>query len=151
MKYLNLLLLFAVVNLTWWLASRPSDLSTEQHEKLQAVVQQYLGAYLRESNPKASEIVQPQVFTRVIEAGRKMQTQFKFSFYEEDENGSRQKITREGVFDLTSEDGNDWTAKMSRIADSKMEFDDPLAIPKAKPGELEKDKYDHESPDHHAE
>ncbi|MBY0316690.1 MAG: hypothetical protein K2Q26_14290 [Bdellovibrionales bacterium] len=137
MKYLNLLILFAIVNLTWWLASRPSDLSTEQHEKLQAVIQEYLGAYLKESNPKASEVLQPQVITRVIEAGRKMQTQFKFSFYEEDENGSRQKVTREGMFLLTSEDGNDWTAKMERISDSHLEFDDPMAILRAKPGELD--------------
>ncbi len=148
MKYLNLLLLFAVVNLTWWLASRPADLSTEQHEKLQSVIQQYLGAYLRESNPKASEMVQPQVITRVVEAGRKMQTQFKFSFYEEDENGSRQKVTREGVFLLTSEDGNDWTAKMERIADSHMEFDDPLKILRPKAGELDKEALETPSQEH---
>lgn len=136
MKYINLAILIAIINLTWWLTRKPTDLDNEQHAKLQAVIQEYLGAYLRENNPKASEIVQPQVVTRVVDPGKKMQTQFQFSYYEEDENGSRNKVTRQGLFVLTSDNGNDWTAKMARIADSQVEFNDPLAVPRAKAGEL---------------
>jgi hypothetical protein len=92
------------------------------------VFKEYLGVYLKETNPTASDIQDAQVTTRVLEPGKKMQAQFKFFYTIPGDHGSMNKIAREGFFVLTSENGNDWIAKMERINDSFVEFSEALEI-----------------------
>jgi predicted RecA/RadA family phage recombinase len=92
------------------------------------VLKEYLAVYLKETQPTASDIQDAQIFTRVIERGRRMQAQFKFFYTIKDESGDSNKIAREGVFLLDSENGNDWTAKMAKISDTYLEFSDALQI-----------------------
>lgn len=128
MKYLSLAMVAAIIALSWFLIKTPNDLSAEQHARLQEVIKEYLASYLKETNPAASDMQDAQVFTRVIEPGQKMQAQFKFFYTVPTEDGSTNKIAREGLFVLTSENGNDWTAKMERINDSYVEFSEALQI-----------------------
>ena len=118
MKYLSLAMVAIILGLSWFLIKAPNDLTAEQHARLQEVIKEYLAVYLKDTNPNASEIEDTQVFTRVIEPGKKMQAQFKFFYTIPGENDSVNKVAREGLFLLTSENGNDWTAKMERINDS---------------------------------
>jgi hypothetical protein len=128
MKYLSLAMLAVIVTLSWFLIKSPADLTAEQHARLQEVLKEYLASYLKETSPTASEIQDAQVVTRVIERGKKMHAQFKFFYTVSSENGSANKIAREGLFLLTSENGNDWTAKMEKISDTYVEFSDALQI-----------------------
>jgi hypothetical protein len=128
MKYVSLLMVAIIVGLSWFLMRPSDDLSPDQHAKLQQVITEYLAVYLKESNPAASEIQDPQVTTRVVESGKKMHAQFKLAYTVPGENGATNKIAREGLFVLTSENGKDWTAKMERIDDSFVEFADSDAI-----------------------
>jgi hypothetical protein len=128
MKYLSLAMVAVLIVLSWFLIKTPADLTAEQHARLQEVLKEYLAVYLKENNPTASEIQDPQIFTRVIERGKKMQAQFKFFYTIANEEGDTNKIAREGLFLLTSENGNDWTAKMEKISDTYVEFSDALQI-----------------------
>jgi len=128
MKYLSLVLVAVIIALSWFLIKTPNDLNSEQQARLQEVIKDYLAAYLKDTNPNASAIQDAHVFTRVIEPGKKMQAQFKFFYTIQDEHGSANKIAREGLFVLTSEDGNNWVAKMERINDSYVEFSESLEI-----------------------
>ena len=133
MKYLSLAMLAVIVTLSWFLIKSPADLTAEQHARLQEVLKEYLASYLKETSPTASAIEDAQVVTRVIERGKKMQAQFKFFYSIAGENGSSNKIAREGLFLLTSENGNDWTAKMEKINDTYVEFSDALQISLSSP------------------
>ena len=133
MKYLSLAMLAVIVTLSWFLIKSPADLTAEQHARLQEVLKEYLATYLKETSPTASEIEDAQVVTRVLERGKKMQAQFKFFYTIASENGSSNKIAREGLFLLTSENGNDWTAKMEKINDTYVEFSDALQISLSSP------------------
>ncbi len=133
MKYLSLAMLAVLVTLSWFLIKSPADLTAEQHARLQEVLKEYLATYLKETSPGASEIQEPQVITRVIDRGKKMQAQFKFFYTVASESGSSNKIAREGLFLLTSENGNDWTAKMEKISDTYVEFSDALQISLSNP------------------
>ena len=128
MKYLSLAMVAVILVLSWFMIKSPADLTAEQHAKLQEVLKEYLAVYLKETNPTASDIQDSQVSTRVIERGKKMQAQFKFFYLIKDDTGGSNKIAREGVFSLTSENGNDWNAKMERISDTYLEFSDALQI-----------------------
>jgi hypothetical protein len=128
MKYLSLAMLAVIITLSWFLIKSPADLTAEQHARLQEVLKEYLSNYLKETTPGASEIQDAQVVTRVIERGKKMQAQFKFFYTINSDSGSANKIAREGLFLLTSENGNDWTAKMEKISDTYVEFSDALQI-----------------------
>lgn len=133
MKYLSLAMMAVIVILSWFLIKSPQDLSAEQHSKLQEVLKEYLAVYLKETSPTASNIQDAQVITRVIERGKKMHAQFKFFYTISSDNGSQNKIAREGMFLLTSENGNDWTAKMEKISDTYVEFSDALQISLSNP------------------
>ncbi len=137
MKYLSLAMLAVIVTLSWFLIKSPADLTAEQHARLQEVLKEYLASYLKETSPTASTIEDAQVVTRVIERGKKMQAQFKFFYTIAGENGSSNKIAREGLFLLTSENGNDWTAKMEKINDTYVEFSDALQISLSSPAPAE--------------
>jgi hypothetical protein len=137
MKYLSLAMLAVLVTLSWFLIKSPADLTADQHARLQEVLKQYLAAYLKETSPTASEIEDTQVITRVIERGKKMQAQFKFFYTVASENGSSNKIAREGLFLLTSENGDEWTAKMEKISDTYVEFSDALQISLSNPAPAE--------------
>jgi hypothetical protein len=139
MKYLSLAMLAVIVTLSWFLIKSPADLSSEQHARLQEVLKEYLASYLKETSPTASPIEDAQVVTRVIERGKKMQAQFKFFYSIAGENGSSNKIAREGLFLLTSENGNDWTAKMEKINDTYVEFSDALQISLSNPAPAEEE------------
>ena len=128
MKYLSLAMVAVIIALSWFLIKTPNDLTAEQHARLQEVIKEYLAVYLKETNPTASEIQDAKVYTRVIEPGKKMQAQFKFFYTIPGEHNSSNKIAREGIFMLTSENGNDWIAKMERINDSFVEFSEALEI-----------------------
>lgn len=128
MKYLSLAMVVVILVLSWFLIKSPADMTAEQHAKLQEVLKEYLAVYLKETNPTASDIQESQIFTRVIERGKKMQAQFKFFYTIKDDTGGANKIAREGIFSLTSENGSDWTAKMERISDTYLEFSDALQI-----------------------
>ncbi len=128
MKYLSLTMVAVIIALSWFLIKTPDDLNAEQHARLQEVIKEYLAVYLKETNPTASGIQDAQVYTRVIEPGKKMQAQFKFFYNIPSESGSTNRIAREGLFLITSDDGNNWTAKMERINDSFVEFSDALEI-----------------------
>jgi len=128
MKYLSLAMVAIIIGLSWFLIKTPNDLTAEQHARLQEVIKEYLAVYLKETNPAASEVQDSQVFTRVIEPGKKMQAQFKFFYTVPGDNNAQTKIAREGLFSLTSENGNDWVAKMERINDSYVEFSEALQI-----------------------
>jgi hypothetical protein len=133
MKYLSLAMVAVLIVLSWFLIKAPADLTAEQHARLQEVLKEYLAAYLKETSPTASEIQDAQVITRVIERGKKMNAQFKFFYTIASDTGSPSKIAREGLFLLTSENGNDWTAKMDRISDTYVEFSDALQISLSSP------------------
>jgi hypothetical protein len=139
MKYLSLAMLAVIVTLSWFLIKSPADLTAEQHARLQEVLKEYLASYLKETSPTASNIEDAQVVTRVIERGKKMQAQFKFFYSIAGENGSSNKIAREGLFLLTSENGNDWTAKMEKINDTYVEFSDALQISLSNPAPAEEE------------
>lgn len=129
MKYLSLLMIAVIVALSWILMKTTSnDLSAEQHAKLQSVIKDYLTVYLKETNPLASDIEEPQVKTRVLEPGKRMRADFKFFYSVPGEDNSINHIAREGHFLITSEDGNDWVAKMEKINDSYVEFSEALEI-----------------------
>lgn len=128
MKYLSLAMIAVIIGLSWFMIRAPNDLSAEQHARLQDVIKEYLAVYLKESNPAASDIQETKVTTRVIEQGKKMHAQFKFFYNIAGENGAVTRIAREGFFVLTSENGNDWTAKMERINDTYVEFSEALQI-----------------------
>lgn len=128
MKYLSLAMMGVIIILSWFMIKTPSDLSAEQHARLQEVLKQYLAAYLKETSPTASDIQDPQVITRVIESGKKMHAQFKFFYTIDSDSGTPSKVAREGLFILTSENGNDWTAKMEKISDTYVEFSEALQI-----------------------
>jgi hypothetical protein len=128
MKYVSLLMVAVIVGLSWFLMRPSDDLSADQHARLQQVMTEYLAVYLKESNPAASDIQDPQITTRIVESGRKMHASFKLSYTVPGDNGTTNKIAREGLFVLTSENGNDWTAKMERIDDSMVEFADNDAL-----------------------
>ena len=87
-----------------------------------------LPVYLKENNPAATDIEKPQLTTRILEAGRRMQANFKLTYTVPADNTSTNKISREGYFILTSENGQDWTAKMERIDDSFVQFSDADAL-----------------------
>ena len=57
-----------------------------------------------------------------------MQAQFKFSYSVPGEDNSVNRIAREGHFIITSENGDDWVAKMEKINDSYVEFSEALQI-----------------------
>ena len=76
----------------------------------------------------ASDIRRPQVKTRVLEPGRRMQAEFKFFYSVPGEDNSVNRIAREGHFMITSENGDDWIAKMEKINDSYVEFSEALQI-----------------------
>lgn len=128
MKYLSLAMVAIIIGLSWFLIKTPNDLTAEQHARLQEVIKEYLAVYLKETNPNASDIQDTQVFTRVVEPGKKMQAQFKFFYTIAGEHDSQNKIAREGFFTLTSDNGNDWIAKMEKINDSYVEFSEALEI-----------------------
>lgn len=129
MKYLSLLMVAVIVALSWILMKTTSnDLSAEQHAKLQSVIKEYLAVYLKETNPLASDIEEPQVKTRVLEPGKRMQAEFKFFYSVPGEDNSVNRIAREGHFLITSENGSDWVAKMEKINDSYVEFSEALQI-----------------------
>jgi hypothetical protein len=137
MKYLSLAMVAVIIGLSWYLIKTPNDLTAEQHARLQEVIKQYLSVYLKETNPIASDIQDAQVITRVVEPGKKMQAQFKFFYNVPGDHGTTNKIAREGLFILTSENGNDWTAKMERINDSFVEFSEALQITLGAPSAAE--------------
>lgn len=122
MKYLSLIMVAIIVALSWFLI-RPTDgLSGEQYNKLQQVMTEYLVIYLKENNPAATDIQEPEVTTRILEAGRRMQANFKLTYNVPSDNNTVNKISRNGYFILTSENGQDWSAKMERIDDSFVQF-----------------------------
>lgn len=133
MKYLSLAMVAVIIVLSWFLIKTPNDLTAEQHARLQEVLKEYLAVYLKETSPTASEIQDPQIITRVIERGKKMNAQFKFFYSIASETGAPSKVAREGLFLLTSENGNDWTAKMEKISDTYVEFSDALQISLSEP------------------
>jgi hypothetical protein len=129
MKYLSLLMVAVIVALSWILMKTTSnDLSAEQYTKLQSVIQEYLAVYLKETNPLASDIEEPHVKIRLIEPAKRMQAEFKFFYTVPGDDGSINRIAREGYFTITSENGNDWVAKMEKINDSYVEFSEALQI-----------------------
>jgi len=124
MKYVSLILVALIVGLSWFLIRPSDDLSAEQHARLQQVISEYLIVYLKETNPAATDVQDPQITTQIVESGKKMQARFKLSYSVPGEHNAVNKIAREGLFVLTSENGQDWSAKMERINDSYVEFSD---------------------------
>ena len=129
MKYLSLAMIAVLVALSWILMKKTSEgLSAEQQTRLEAVLKEYLAVYLKETNPNASEIENPEIKLHIKEAGRRMEARFKFFYNLPGEDGSINRIAREGHFGMTSEDGNNWVAKMEKINDSYVEFSEALEI-----------------------
>lgn len=137
MKYLSVIALAVLIGLSWWLYVKKQGLSSAQQTRLQVVLQEYLGAYLAETAPNATEIQDPQVLIKVIEPGKKMQADFTFHYFETTEDGGQNKVERQGSFSLTSDNGNDWIARIEKINESEIEFAEPFAIPREKLTEAE--------------
>lgn len=129
MKYLSLVMIAVIVGLSWVLMRTTSEgLTTEQQVRLEAVLKEYLAVYLKETNPLASEIETPEIKLHIQEAGKRMEARFKFFYSVPGEDGSANRIAREGTFGITSENGNDWVAKMEKINDTYVEFSEALQI-----------------------
>jgi hypothetical protein len=129
MKYLSLVMVAVIVGLSWILMKTTSEgLSAEQQVRLESVLKEYLAVYLKETNPLASEIESPEIKLHVQEAGKRMEARFKFFYTVPGEDGSSNRIAREGNFGITSENGNDWVAKMEKISDTYVEFSEALQI-----------------------
>lgn len=129
MKYLSLAMIAVIVALSWILMKTTSEgLSSEQQVRLESVLKEYLAVYLKETNPSASEIESPEIKLHTKEAGKRMEARFKFFYSVPGEDGSTNRIAREGYFGITSEDGNNWIAKMEKINDSYVEFSEALQI-----------------------
>lgn len=129
MKYLSLVMIAVIIALSWILMKTTSQgLTTEQQTRLEAVLKEYLAVYLKETNPNASDIENPEIKLHIKEAGKRMEARFKFFYSLPGDDGSTNRIAREGHFALTSEDGNNWVAKMEKINDSYVEFSEALQI-----------------------
>lgn len=122
MKYVSLVMVAIIVALSWFLIRPSDDLTAEQHANLQHILSEYLNTYLKETNPAATEVEPPQIVTQIVESGKKMNARFKLVYSIPSEHNAVTKIAREGYFVLTSENGQDWTAKMEKINDSYVEF-----------------------------
>ncbi len=137
MKYLSLFMVAIIVALSWILMRTSSEgLSAEQQVRLESVLKEYLAVYLKDTNPSASQIENPEIKLHVQEAGKRMEARFKFFYSIPGEDGSANRIAREGTFGITSENGNDWVAKMEKISDTYVEFSEALQISLPPDGKL---------------
>ena len=128
MKYLSLLAVIIFISFTWWVSKKTQDLSVQQINKMNKMIEQYMTQAVQSNQPDVSEIDFSQFNTEVIEKGHKMRAHFKFSYMEPDSEGNMRKVYRKGSFIMTSEDGDKWTAQIEQAGDVQVEFMKPFTI-----------------------
>ncbi|MCJ8275602.1 MAG: hypothetical protein HRT44_10150 [Bdellovibrionales bacterium] len=128
MKYLSLVAVIIFISFTWWVSQKTQDLSIQQINKMNNLIEQYMTQAVQTNQPDASEIDFSSIQTQVIEKGRKMRANFKFSYMEPNEQGEMQKVYRKGSFLIVSEDGDKWTAQIEKAEDVQVEFMQPFTI-----------------------
>lgn len=144
MKYLSLIIVLAFLIFTWKISNSKKDLSISEQQKLNEVLGEFVSKAVQEKVPGAKDIQFTKIYTEVLEPGEKMRAHFSFS-YTESKNTSEGAETnsdnddlrrhRKGSFYITSNDGNQWTAKIEKIDDVKIEFVEALDVSKDIPPE----------------
>ena len=128
MKYLSLVAVIVFIGFTWWVSQKTQDLSVQQINKMNSLIEQYMTQAVQNNQPDASEIDFSQIQTEVVEKGRKMRANFKFSYMEPNAQGEMEKVYRKGSFLITSEDGDKWVAQIEKAGDVQVEFMQPFTI-----------------------
>lgn len=128
MKYVSLVLVIAFIAFTFWFTKKTENLTIDQMNKMNNLIQQYMTQAVQNNQPSATEIEFSAINTDVIEAGRKMKANFAFSYQELNQDGELEKVYRKGTFLITSEDGEKWTAQIEKAGDVKVEFMAPFNI-----------------------
>ena len=105
MKYLSLVVVIVFIGFTAWFSQRTEQLTIDQMNKMNNLIQQYMTQAVQNHNPNIQDIDFSQVSTEVIESGRKMKANFSFSYTEPNESGDLENVYRKGSFLITSEDG----------------------------------------------
>ena len=128
MKYLSLILVLIFLQGTWWLSQQKRDLTVSQHNKITNLIQEYMTQAVKKKEPEAKDIQFSNVYTEVVEEGKKMKAHFKFSYQQIQPDGSFSTIHRKGQFFIASSDGNDWKAQVEQVQDVQVEFMEPQTI-----------------------
>lgn len=128
MKYLSLVAVILFIGFTWWVSQKTQELSVQQINKMNNLIGQYMTNAVQSQQPNATDIEFSQIYTEVLEKGRKMKAHFKFSYMEPNANGDMEKVYRKGSFIITSEDGDQWKAQIEQVGDVQVEFMKPFTI-----------------------
>lgn len=128
MKYVSLVLVIAFIAFSFWFTKKTENLTIDQMNKMNTLIQQYMTQAVQNNQPNAAEIEFSAINTEVIEAGKKMKAHFAFSYQEANKQGEMEKVYRKGTFLITSEDGKKWTAQIESAGDVKVEFMEPFNI-----------------------
>lgn len=128
MKYLSLVAVIIFISFTWWVSQKTQDLSVQQISKMNNMIAQYMTQTVQNQQPDITEIEFSKISTEVIEPGKKMKANFKFSYMVPNASGELEKVYRKGSFLITSEDGDKWTAQIEQVGDVQVEFMEPFTI-----------------------
>lgn len=128
MKYIALVAVAAFIIFTAWFSKKTEELTIDQMNKMNNLISQYMTQAVQTNQPNATDIEFSQIYTEVIESGKKMKAQFKFSYIEPNSAGEMEKVYRKGTFLITSEDGKQWTAQIEQADDIKVEFMEPFQV-----------------------
>ena len=127
-KYLSLVLVFLIVALAWWVSQDSGSLSTQQMARMNGYIIQYMTETVRKKIPRAEKIKFSSIHMEVVEQDREMKAHFKFSYEDHISQTDIQKVHRKGYFTITSQDGDQWEARVGQIGDTRVEFGQPLSI-----------------------
>ena len=128
MKYISLLIVIVFIGVTFWLSRKTDDLTIDQMNRMNDTITEYMTQALQEKNPDATEIEFSKIYTEVIESGKEMRAHFKFSYMEPNKEDEMERVYRKGSFLITSEDGEQWTARIEEAGDVKVEFMESFGI-----------------------
>ena len=162
MKYLSLIAIIVVLQLSWWITQKDKALTQSQKNRLLNVVKEYMTQAVKAKEPDASDIEFSNLYTETVETGRVLKAHFKFSYLQQLPTGTPNKVHRKGHFLVTSNDGQQWKAQIDEINDVQVEFidaqpieGDPNSLPTEPPADTHEGHGDHDAhkdgADHHDE
>lgn len=132
MKYLSLLLIFLVMNLTWAWVQRPTSIAEIVHAGIQEDLKRVIANYIRENLPSSRNLEFERFWTEAI-TSHQVKATFSYSFKDDAVTGEPTAVTIEGYAILNktiSESGHQefWSFDELYILNNQIEFQDGLIL-----------------------
>lgn len=141
MKYLSVLVLLLLLNVSWAVVNRPFDIPTETHIQIQAELAQIIENVVKESSPSITDLEIDRIESETLNYNRVKAT-FQFSYKEPLESETIRQSRRGVAFLSRQERGPGtgpqdtvWSLDSVQVLNTRIDFESGSEIKKEAPAQ----------------